>query len=109
MLEEQHPLRRQIEQELQASDWFGKFKAWGTFLETLKAQVPLTQLCQVRWITRSDELIIHCPNPEIRRAIENQAEQLAQLQGPAHQIIVRSAHVPDLVFKGENPSGECSD
>ena len=95
---EQNPLRHQVEQELQASDWFVKFKTWGIFLQNLKDKVPLTQLCQVRWITSSDEVVIHCPNPEIRTALERQSSQIQQLQGPAQRIIIRCSDYPELVL-----------
>ena len=101
---EPNPLPDHVEQALQSSAWFSKFKAWGQFLQLLKAECPLTQLCQVRWVTGTDELVIHCPNLEVRQALEHQALWFAQVQGPAHRIIVRFATTPDLVFEGQPPS-----
>ena len=106
MLEEQNPLRRQIEQELRNSEWFQKFKAWGVLLQNLKTEIPLTQLCKLQWVTHSDDLLIHCPNPEIREALEQQAEKIDQLKELAQRIILKPADYPDFIVGKDAPSVE---
>ena len=97
MLEDQNPLRSQIEQELHDSEWFQKFKAWGALLRNLKMEVPLTQLCELQWVTRSDDLLIHCPNAEIREALKQQSEKIDRLKGSAQRIILKHADYPDII------------
>ena len=100
MLEEHNPLRDQVEQELQASEWFRKFKTWGLFLETLKTKIPITQKCDVRWITSTDELVIRCPNSDVQDTLLHHTKLLEQMaQGPAQRIIVRHADDSDLIFE----------
>lgn len=97
-----NPLRHQLEADLNQSEWLQKFKAISTVLQTLKTDVPLTQLCDVKWDTRTDNLMIHCPNAEIRQALAEQAHTLAQLKGCATSIIVKLAQHPDLII-GDSP------
>ena len=106
MLEDQNPLRSQVEQELQTSDWFQKFKAWGDLLNTLKQEVPLTQLCKLQWVTSNDDLLIHCPNPEIRSDLKQQSEKIAHLRGRAQRIILKHADDPDIIVSKADPSVE---
>ena len=103
MIEDQNPLRSQIEQELQTSEWFQKFKAWGDLLNTLKKEVPLTQLCKLQWVTHRDDLLIHCPNPEIRDALKQQSEKIIHLRGRAQRIILKHADDPDMIIGNEAP------
>lgn len=103
MLEDQNPLRSQIEQELLNSEWFQKFKAWGDLLKTLKTEVPLTQLCKLQWVTSSDDLLIHCPNPEIREALKQQSAKIDHLKGLAQQIILKHADYPDIIVSQSAP------
>ncbi len=97
MLEEQNPLRCQTEKELLTSEWFQKFTAWGQLLNTLKAEVPLTQLCQLQWVTGIDALLIHCPNPKVRAALKQMSDKIDRLNGPAQQIILKHSDYEDLV------------
>lgn len=98
MDDEQNPLRRQLENDLNQSAWLQKFKALSTLLQTLKSDVPLTQLCDVKWNTATDELLIHCPNPEIRHALSKQAQTIAQIKGCATRIILKLSTHPDIVI-----------
>ena len=97
MQEDRNPLRSQIEQELHTSEWFRKFKAWGDLLNRLKQEIPLTQLCQLQWVTHSDDLLIHCPNPEIKAALEQQSDKIAPLRSLAQRIILKHADDPDII------------
>ena len=97
-MDEQNPLRRQIETELQESEWFQKFKTWGTFFNRLKTEVPLTQLCKLQWITDCDDLYIHCPNPEVRAALNQQVQKIRQLNPPTNQIILKHSDYADIVI-----------
>ncbi|NEO83954.1 MAG: hypothetical protein F6J87_06785 [Spirulina sp. SIO3F2] len=89
MIEDQNPLKHELEAELNDSEWLQKFKAWGLLLQQLKTEVPVTQLCQLQWVTGADDLVIHCSNSEIRDALKQQAQKIYQLNKTASQIIVR--------------------
>lgn len=101
----ENPLRKKLETEFNQSEWFQKFKALRTLLQTLKAEVPLTQLCDVKWDTSTDTLLIHCPNPEIRHALCEQSSTIDQIQGCATQVILRLTHYPDIIIRdnSDNP------
>ena len=98
MDDDQNPLRSQLENELNNSTWLQKFKALSTLLQTLKSEVPLTQLCQVKWDTDTDVLLIHCPNPDIRTALSKQSSKLEQIKGCATHIILTLADHPDIII-----------
>ena len=103
MLEDQNPLRREIEQELHHSEWFQKFKAWGALLQTLKAEVPLTQLCKLQWVTHSDDLLIHCTDSDIREALKQQSEKIDHLNRVAQRIILKYTDYPDIIVGKATP------
>ena len=104
MSEDENPLRGQIEQELNQSEWLQKFKALNRLLHTLKAEVPLTQLCQLRWVTDNDSLLILCPNPETRAALATQQALIARYKGCAQQIVLRCSNYPDIFVLPEEPA-----
>ena len=103
MLEDPNPLRSQIEQELHTSEWFQKFKAWGVLLNTLKKEVPLTQLCKLQWVTSSDDLLIHCPDIDIREALKQQSEEIDHLNELAQHIILKHVDHPDIIVSKAAP------
>lgn len=98
MIEDQNPLKREIGTALNQSEWLQKFKAWSLLLQQLKTEVPITQLCQLQWITGVDNLVIHCPNPETRETLKQQAQTIRRLNKSANQIIVRLAGYDDFVL-----------
>ncbi|MEM8637217.1 MAG: hypothetical protein AAGG51_00160 [Cyanobacteria bacterium P01_G01_bin.54] len=107
MVEEQNPLRREIEAKLKDSEWLQKFKAWSLLLQHLKSEFPIVQLCQLQWVTGADDLVIHCPNVEVRATLERQVQEIGRLNKSANQIIVRLAGYNDLLIRKstdtENP------
>lgn len=96
MPEDQNPLRHHLDAELRQSHWLQQFKTWSLFLNTLKTEVPLTQLCELQWVTADHSLIIHCPNPEIRTALEHEAIHIQSLNTAASSVILRHSEFPDL-------------
>lgn len=96
--EEQNPLRHKLEKELQESEWLQKFKQLSEGLRQLKAEIPLTQLCKLEWITDSESLIIHCPNPEVRAGLSQQISQIAQLNIGANIFILKYPHCQDIII-----------
>jgi hypothetical protein len=98
MMDDQNPLRSKLEKELKESEWLQKFKAINQLLQTLKAEVPLTRLCDLKWDTAYNQLLIHCPDPEIRDALANQSRRLARLTGCAQQLVLRHSEQPDVII-----------
>ena len=96
--EEQNPLRSKLEKELQESEWLQKFKQLSAGLRQIKAEIPLTQLCKLEWITDTESLIIHCPNPEVRAGLSQQMSQIAQINIGANFFILKYPNCPDIII-----------
>jgi hypothetical protein len=93
---EENPLKNQLDREIQESEWFQKFKQIGETLTQIKTEIPLTQLCELRWNTEDDRLAIHCPNLEVRSGLEAQHADIAKLNSIARRYILKSPHEDDL-------------
>ncbi|MGK7878006.1 MAG: hypothetical protein AB4426_33280 [Xenococcaceae cyanobacterium] len=98
-LEEQNSLKRKLEKELQESEWLQKFKQLSEGLSRIKAEIPLTQLCELRWVSDSDSLIIHCPNPEVREGLCQQTSKIAQLNIGANCFIIKYPNCQDIIIE----------
>lgn len=98
-IEEDNPWQNKLEQQLQQSDSLQKFKQISRALQQLKAEIPLTQLCELRWITDDDTLILHCPNIEIRQDLSQQREKFAQLDLSVSRFIIKYASYEDIIIK----------
>ncbi len=97
--EENNPLKQQIEKELRESQWLQKFKQLSLGLSRIKAEIPLVQLCQLQWITESDSLVIHCPNPEVREGLCQQTAKIARLNIGANNLIIKHPKCQDIVIE----------
>ena len=97
--DEQNPLRRRIEEELQGSEWLQKFKALSFGLRQLKAEIPLTQLCQLEWMPESETLAIRCPNPEVWQGLLAQTKKMARLNLMAKRFIIKYCDRQDIVVE----------
>ncbi|NER25850.1 MAG: hypothetical protein F6J96_35185 [Symploca sp. SIO1C2] len=97
----QESLKRQLKKELQESEWLQKFKQLSEGLSTIKAEIPLTQLCQLRWVDESQTLIIHCPNPEVREGLRQQTAKIEQLDIVAKRFILKNPQFPDIIIDAQ--------
>ncbi len=97
--EENNPLKQQIEKELRESQWLQKFKQLSLGLSRIKAEIPLVQLCQLRWVTESDSLVIHCPNPEVREGLCQQTAKIARFNIGAKRFILKHPNSQDIVIE----------
>ena len=97
-IEEQNPWQNKLEQQLQGSESLQKFKQISLALQQLKAEMPLTQLCELRWITDDDSLILRCPNLEIRQDLSEQRDKLAQLNLTVSRFIIKYSDLPDITI-----------
>jgi len=98
MSEEENPLRNKLHKDLQASQWLQKFKQLSEGLQRIKVEFPLTQLCELKWITENDSLVIHCPNPEVREGLAAQAGKLAKFQMGATHFVLKYPNLPDIAI-----------
>lgn len=97
-IEEHNPWQNKLEQQLQQSESLQKFKQISRALQQLKAEIPLIQLCELRWITDDDTLILHCPNLEIRQDLSQQREKLAQLDLSVSRFIIKYSNFQDIII-----------
>jgi hypothetical protein len=96
-LADENPLENQLKKELEESEWLQKFKRLSEDLGKIKREVPLTRLCELRWITESDSLVIHCPNLEIREELLQQTIKLTNLKLSATYFRISYPNYPDLI------------
>lgn len=100
--EAENPLESQLKAELQNSEWLQKFKQLGDTLRYVKTEIPLTQLCDLKWNTEDDSLIINCPNEEVWQELSQQPEKIAKLNQKVNRLILKYANYQELVFSKEN-------
>ena len=100
--EAENPLESKLKAELQDSKWLQKFKWLGETLRYVKMEIPLTQLCQLKWNTEDDSLIINCPNEEIWLELSQQSEKIAELNQKINRLILKYADYQELVFNKKN-------
>jgi len=96
--EAENPLENKLKTELQNSEWLQKFKCLGDTLKYVKTEIPLTQLCELKWNTEDDSLIINCPNEEIWHELSQQSEKIAKLNQKINRLIFKYADYQELVF-----------
>ena len=96
--EAENPLQNKLKSELQNSAWLHKFKQLSDTLRYIKTEIPLTQLCELKWITEDDSLIIYCPNQEIWQELSQQQEKMAQFNQRINRLIIKYANYEELIF-----------
>lgn len=101
MIEDQNPLRTALEKELDESDWLQKFQSISQLLQSLKADVSLTERCKLEWISENQTLLIHCPTAELQQALKKQASDILrinnQIKKSAKHIILKHAQHEDVL------------
>ncbi|MFG6096829.1 hypothetical protein D0962_37295 [Leptolyngbyaceae cyanobacterium CCMR0082] len=100
MLDDQNPLRSQLEDELNSSEWLQKFKAINQLLHTLKADIADISACDLKWDTGSNGLIIHCPSMEIEERLKAQRSKIIAIASYADRITLVQADQEPLILKG---------
>ncbi len=93
------PCKKKLEKELQESEWMQKFKRLSEGLRQIKAEIPLTQLCQLEWKTDSDSLVIQCPNLEVREGLSQQTAKIAQINMGAKCFILKCQNYADTFIE----------
>lgn len=87
--EDENPLKQQLEAELNNSEWLNKFKRVSTILKRIKAAIPLTQLCTLKWQTELDALVVHCPNDEVWHSLQQHQQRISALDLELSQVILQ--------------------
>ncbi len=85
-IDDQNPLRTQLENDLTSSEWLQKFKAINQLLHSLKAEIVEVQSCELKWDTSCNGLKIHCPSQDIAQQLQQQQEQIIDIANYADQI-----------------------
>ena len=99
--EEENPLKSKLEKELRESEWLNKFKQLSDGLRAIKIKLPLTQLCELKFITDSQSLVIHCPNQQVREELSQQRQLLWQLNMGAKRFILKYSDYQDIIIDAE--------
>ena len=97
--DEQNPLQSKLKRELQESEWLQKFKQLSEGLRQIKADVPLTQLCELKWVTDNQSLIIYSPNPEVREGLSKQTDKIAQIKIGANHFVIKCSNYQDIIIE----------
>lgn len=98
-IDDQNPLRTQLENDLSSSEWLQKFKAINQLLHSLKAHIVDIQTCELRWDTSCNGLIIHCPSADISIQLQSQRDKIVELANYADQITLTQPDRSDIILK----------
>lgn len=96
---EQNPLRSQLEDELNNSEWLQKFKAINQLLHSLKDAIAEIRICELRWDTSCNGLIIYCPSVETASHLQQQQDTIITIANYAEQITLVPPDSPDIILK----------
>jgi hypothetical protein len=95
---EQNLLASSLKKELEDSAWLRKFKQIGEDLREVKTKFPLTQLCELKWVSEDDGLLIHCPNLEVRSGLQQQLDTLVQINISARYLTIKYPETSDITI-----------
>lgn len=98
-IDDQNPLRTQLENDLSSSEWLQKFKAINQLLHSLKAGIVDIQTCELRWDTSCNGLMIHCPSADIGIKLQSQQDKIVELANYADRITLTQPDNSDIVLK----------
>ncbi len=85
-IDDQNPLRTQLANDLNNSEWLQKFKAINQLLHSLKAEITEIQSCDLKWDTSSNGLVIHCPSADTAQKLQLQQHQIIAIAEYANCI-----------------------
>ena len=104
-IDNQNPLRTELGNDLNSSEWLQKFKAINQLLHSLKAEIAEIQSCELKWDTGCNGLKIHCPSLDITQQLWQQQEQIIHLANYADRIVLVQPDTVEVVLKAN--SGDC--
>ncbi|MGK7911940.1 MAG: hypothetical protein AB4050_10750 [Synechococcus sp.] len=94
--DDRQPFKDQLKRELEESEWLQKYRQMAQSLLALKANVPLTELCDLKWDTDTDSLLIRCPNAEVWESLKTQLTDIRCLEISATQVILQFSDREDI-------------
>ena len=89
-------IQNKLKRGLEESEWLQKYRQMGQSLLALKAEVPLTELCDLKWDTDTDSLLIRCPNAEVWEGLQRQRAEIIGLQIAAANVILQLSDREDI-------------
>jgi hypothetical protein len=95
---DRNPLASRLKKELEDSPWLRKFKQIGNDLREVRTKIPLTQLCELKWVSEDDGLLIYCPNLEVRSDLQQQIDTLAKVDISARSLTIKYPETPDIAI-----------
>lgn len=96
-INDQNPLRTQLEDELNGSEWLQKFKAINRLLHRLKAEVIELKTCELKWDTSCNGLVIYCPSVELGQQL--QSDKIIAIADYADRITLACPDGLNIVLK----------
>lgn len=99
-IEDQNPLRTQLEDDLNNSEWLQKFKAINQLLHSLKAEIVEIQSCELKWDTRCNGLTIECPSAATCQTLLTQQDKIIAIAAYADRIALVHSDSSDIILKG---------
>ncbi|MEM9568450.1 MAG: hypothetical protein AAF974_09110 [Cyanobacteria bacterium P01_E01_bin.34] len=96
--DDRQPFKDKLKQELEESEWLQKYRQMGQSLLALKTKVPLTELCDLKWDTETDSLLIRCPNVEVWENLQKQLADIRKLQIAATRITLQFGDREDIII-----------
>ena len=98
-INDQNPLRTQLENDLNSSQWLQKFKAINQLLHTLKAEIIEIQACELKWDTSCNGLKIHCQSTDIAQQLQQQQDHIIAIANYADRITLIRPDATEVTLK----------
>ena len=98
-IDDQNPLRSRLETELNSSQWLQAFKAINRLLQCLKADIAAIQVCDLKWDTSCNGLVIHCPSADIGQQLRSQQGEILAIARYADRITLVQTNGSDIILK----------
>lgn len=98
-ISDQNPLRSQLENDLNRSEWLQKFKAINILLHTLKTQIADIQACELKWDTSCNGLVIHSPSHHVSKQLQTQQDDILAIANYADRITLVKPDGSDIILK----------
>lgn len=102
-IDDQNPLRTQLENDLNGSEWLQTFKAINQLLHGLKAAIAEIETCELRWDTDCNGLKIHCPSAEVSHQLQQQQDKIVAIASYADRIALIRPNGSETVLKTPTP------
>lgn len=98
-ISDQNPLRSQLENDLNNSEWLQAFKAINRLLHSLKTEIADLQTCELKWNTSCRGLTIHCPSADIGKQLQAQQDTIVTIADYADRITLVQPGSSDTILK----------